>query len=62
MGVVERDFLRLLESLRVNSNALPMLAKALDNFNRENQNEEARSKIQAEIAHLRQRAQNAGIG
>ncbi len=57
--LLERDLLFILENLTVKPEAVPMLAQAVEHFNRENQNEEARTKIQAEIAHLRQRAQNA---
>jgi len=57
--VLEAHFLRLLESLTVNPETLPLLAQALEHFNRKNQPEDKYSAIQAEIAHWRQRARNA---
>ncbi|MEP7285512.1 MAG: recombinase family protein [Chloroflexota bacterium] len=59
--LLERDFLYLLESLTVNPDSLPILAQALERFNRQNRPEEQVSTIQAEIAHWRQRAKNADM-
>jgi hypothetical protein len=56
--LLERDFLFILETLTVKPDAVPMLAQAVEHFNRQNQQEERRTGIQAEIAHWRQRAQN----
>ncbi|MHB8624755.1 MAG: recombinase family protein [Aggregatilineales bacterium] len=57
--LVERDFLLLLGSLTVKPEVLPLLAEAVDHFNKQNQREDTRSLIQTEIAHWRQRAENA---
>lgn len=57
--LLERDFLLILESLTVKPEAVPLLAQAVEHFNRHNQQGDRRTGIQAEIAHWRQRAQNA---
>ncbi len=57
--LLERDFLLLLESLTVKPEALPLLAQAVEHFNKQHQQEDTRTLIQSEIAHWRQRAQNA---
>jgi hypothetical protein len=57
--LLERDFLFILESLTIKPEAVPMLAQAVEYYNRHNQQEERQSTIQAEIAHWRQRTHNA---
>lgn len=57
--LLERDFLLLLQCLSVKPEALPILAEAIEHFNRQNQQGDSPTLIQTEIAHWRQRAQNA---
>lgn len=59
--ILEKDFLRLLESLTVNPDALPFLARALDHFNGQDRLEDHVQSIQAEIAHWRQRIRNVDL-
>ncbi len=58
-NLLERDFLLILEKPTVKPEAIPMLARAVEHYNRENQQDEKRAGILAEIAHWRQRTQNA---
>jgi DNA invertase Pin-like site-specific DNA recombinase len=58
--ILERDFVKLLEALTVNTDVLPSLTQVLDHFFKSlNQSEEQGTAIQGEIIHWRQRAKNA---
>lgn len=57
-ALLEADFFRLLESLSINPEALPMLTEALEKINKLNRPEEYLAAIQADMALWRQRIKN----
>ena len=55
--VIEADFVRLLKSITINPDAMPLIMQALDSINGSDDNSGREQVIQAEIVHWRQAQQ-----